>query len=196
VDRLLPLFGSEQRHEVGAGVDAVVKGAQTGIWPGIDLIGLGTVEDRRQIHPSLDNQTIDRTVVSEELPAPGSDRIRFAIDGDVVGEIVEDVRQADDLAEETVDPHHITCEFIALRAQSCSHQTECGLAELLRSELETDAGVQLHELRVRPGLPFYGADIEAQSVEHFWRGRDEQSPNSSQHTDDSSLLTASATLRR
>src|SRR5699024_12444817 len=90
-DRLLPLFGSEQRHEVGAGVDAVVKGAQTGIWPGIDLIGLGTVEDRRQIHPSLDNQTIDRTVVSEELPAPGSDRIRFAIDGDVVGEIVEDV---------------------------------------------------------------------------------------------------------
>lgn len=90
----------------------------------VDLIGLGAEEDGTDDHSSFDHEAIDRSVVTEELPAPGSGRVRVSVDRDVVAELVEDGPQVDDLAEVAVDQHHLVDELESLPAQGCAHQVE------------------------------------------------------------------------
>ena len=83
----------------------------------IDLVGFGTEEHRAEHHAPFDDEAVHRAVVAVELPTPRRVQVRFAVERDVVAELVENALESDDLAEEAVDQHHVVRQFVAFGAE-------------------------------------------------------------------------------
>ena len=98
-------------------------------------------------------------VVTVQLPSPRRDDTRFTVQSDVVTEFVEYRLQSDNLAEKTIDQHHVSDDsetFGAQRGLSTNRKANC------RTRCDWNSspysGVELHELGVRPRLPLDSID--------------------------------------
>ena len=94
-------------------------------------------------------------MVAEQLPAPGLGFGRIAKQAKDVGPFAEHLRPADQVAEKTIEPHHVARHLVALAAQACAHhchhrRLDCGVDLIEPKAVMLD--VQLGILPVPPKL--------------------------------------------
>lgn len=157
-DRLRALLRRQVLHDHVGEPDPLVEVATAGQRAGVDGVRLRAEEDRADRHPSLHDEAVHRAVVPEQLPAPGRDEVRLSIQGEVVAELVEDRAEVDQLPEEAVDHHHPVRDLENFGAQRLAHQLQRRRTYGFRLELQPQPRVELHELRIRPGLPLDRVD--------------------------------------
>ena len=100
-------------------------------------------------------------MMAEQLPAPGLARRRLAEEAEIIAPLAQDLRRADEIAEETVELHHVMRAFHALgaeaRAQHLHHRVACCLTGLF----EAQPVILEEQLGVLPAPPGFGLDRKA-----------------------------------
>src|SRR5215813_12982725 len=105
-------------HQLKAGALFVLEQMRAGKRPGIGVVRFGAQEARREHHLAADHKTIEAEMMAEKLPAPRLGFRRAAEQTKGVSPFAQYRRPADEIAEETIEPHNAARDLIALAAQA------------------------------------------------------------------------------
>src|SRR5215468_713278 len=92
-------------------------------------------------------------MVTEQLPAPWLDGRWRAIETEDVAPFAQHCRPADEVAEKTIEPHHVARDLVALRAHAHAQHAHDSLAHLIGGLIEAQTVSLDVVLSVLPLLP-------------------------------------------
>ena len=89
----------------------------------INGVGLGPHEGGREHHLVFDHQTIERQMVSTDLPTPGLTEGGLAKQGEVIAPFPKDPCVVGECSQELIDAHRVAGFFKTLGRQTALHES-------------------------------------------------------------------------
>ena len=149
-DGLALLRRRQRAHEREPGTLLVLEQADACERSAIRISRLRAQEGRRQHHLPAEHEAAQGEVMAEQLPAPGLVRRGRAEQTERVAPFAEHGGAADEIAEKTVQPHHVARGFVAFGAQARAQHVHDRFAHGIRHFIEAQPVVFDVELGVLP----------------------------------------------
>ena len=163
-DRLVLLLRRQRAHQRQAGALFILEQAGAGKRPGIGIVRFGAEKARRQHHLPADHEAVETEMVAEQLPSPWLGFRRIAEQAKDVGPFAKHLRPADQIAEKTIEPHHVAGDVVALGAQARAHDRHDRRLDRAVDLIEPKAMMLDVQLGILPMPPQLGVDWKARGA--------------------------------